>query len=138
MRPAPALKADGRIVDWSYDVYSQSHNMRPGDPDGINLLASWYLDKPSKPGRRGRLRSRRAGDRNAIPLYDLPRQKVTHHLIKDIPIRASALRTLGAYANVFAIESFMDELPLRPASTRLHSGWRIRRSARQGGDRSCS
>ena len=22
---------------------SQSHNMRPGDPDGINLLASWYM-----------------------------------------------------------------------------------------------
>ena len=27
-----------------------------------------------------------------------------------MPIRVSALRTLGAYANVFAIESFMDEL----------------------------
>ena len=27
-----------------------------------------------------------------------------------MPLRTSALRTLGAYANVFAIESFMDEL----------------------------
>ena len=27
-----------------------------------------------------------------------------------MPVRVSALRTLGAYANVFAIESFMDEL----------------------------
>jgi len=27
-----------------------------------------------------------------------------------MPIRVSALRTLGAYANVFAVESFMDEL----------------------------
>jgi CO/xanthine dehydrogenase Mo-binding subunit len=27
-----------------------------------------------------------------------------------MPIRVSALRTLGAYANVFALESFMDEL----------------------------
>jgi nicotinate dehydrogenase subunit B len=27
-----------------------------------------------------------------------------------MPLRVSALRTLGAYANVFAIESFMDEL----------------------------
>ncbi|MEA3025968.1 MAG: nicotinate dehydrogenase subunit, partial [Alphaproteobacteria bacterium] len=50
------------------------------------------------------------GDRNAIPLYDIPRQRVTHHLIKEQPIRTSALRTLGAYANVFAIESFVDEL----------------------------
>jgi len=28
----------------------------------------------------------------------------------DNPVRTSALRTPGAYANVFAIESFMDEL----------------------------
>ena len=50
------------------------------------------------------------GDRNAIPLYDFPRQQVVHHFIQEMPIRVSALRTLGAYANVFAIESFMDEL----------------------------
>jgi CO/xanthine dehydrogenase Mo-binding subunit len=29
-----------------------------------------------------------------------------------MPLRVSALRTLGAYANVFAVESFMDELAL--------------------------
>src|ERR1044072_7630236 len=51
-----------------------------------------------------------AGDRNAITLYDFPRQRTTHHLIMENPVRTSALRTLGAYANVFAIESFMDEL----------------------------
>ena len=50
------------------------------------------------------------GDRNAIPLYDFPNQRVVHHFIQDMPIRVSALRTLGAYANVFALESFMDEL----------------------------
>src|SRR5258707_6625522 len=50
------------------------------------------------------------GDRNAIPLYDFPRPRVIHHFVQDMPIRASALRTLGAYANVFALESFMDEL----------------------------
>jgi len=33
-----------------------------------------------------------------------------NHFIKSMPIRVSALRTLGAYANVFAIESFLDEL----------------------------
>src|SRR5207302_7840672 len=30
--------------------------------------------------------------------------------ITGMPLRVSALRTLGAYANVFALESFMDEL----------------------------
>ena len=103
--------ADGRIVDWNYDVWSQSHNMRPGDPDGINLLSSWYLADPKPPGpARQAGPPNFAGDRNAIPTYDLPRQKITHHLIKDNPLRTSALRTLGGYANVFAVESFMDEL----------------------------
>jgi nicotinate dehydrogenase subunit B len=103
--------ADGKVVDWSYDVYSQSHNMRPGDPDGVNLLASWYMADAKPPGpARQAAQPNGAGDRNAITLYDFARQRTTHHLIKDNPIRTSALRTLGAYANVFAIESFMDEL----------------------------
>ncbi|HEY2229881.1 MAG TPA: molybdopterin cofactor-binding domain-containing protein [Xanthobacteraceae bacterium] len=110
MRARAALK-DGRIVDWSYDVWSNTHNMRPGDPDGVNLLASWYLAKPKQPAPpRAAPQPAGAGDRNAIPLYDLPRQHITSHLIKEMPLRVSALRTLGAYANVFAIESFMDEL----------------------------
>ncbi len=33
-----------------------------------------------------------------------------NHFVQEMPIRVSALRTLGAYANVFASESFMDEL----------------------------
>jgi CO/xanthine dehydrogenase Mo-binding subunit len=49
-------------------------------------------------------------DRNAVPLYDIPALKVNKHLIPEMPLRVSALRSLGAYANVFAIESFMDEL----------------------------
>jgi nicotinate dehydrogenase subunit B len=110
MRARAALK-DGRIVDWNYDVWSNTHNMRPGDPNGVNLLASWYLEKPKQPAPpRGAPQPAGAGDRNAIPLYELPRQHITSHLIKEMPLRVSALRTLGAYANVFAIESFMDEL----------------------------
>ena len=50
------------------------------------------------------------GDRNSVPLYDFPNQKIVHHFIPQMPIRVSALRTLGAYANVFAMESFMDEM----------------------------
>ena len=108
---AKGAVADGRIVDWNYDVWSQSHNMRPGDPDGINLLSSWYLADPKPPGpARQAGPPNYAGDRNSIPTYDLPRQRITHHLIKDNPLRTSALRTLGGYANVFAVESFMDEL----------------------------
>jgi CO/xanthine dehydrogenase Mo-binding subunit len=50
------------------------------------------------------------GDRNSIPLYRLPSARVTYHFLPTMPLRVSALRTLGGYMNVFAIESFMDEL----------------------------
>ena len=47
-----------------------------------------------------------------MPLYDFPRQNVLLHFLTDMPVRVSALRGLGAYANVFALESFMDETAL--------------------------
>jgi nicotinate dehydrogenase subunit B len=50
------------------------------------------------------------GDRNAIPIYTFPNAHVMHHFLPDMPIRISAMRALGAYHNVFSIESFMDEL----------------------------
>jgi nicotinate dehydrogenase subunit B len=106
-----AALAGGKIVDWTYEVLSQSHNMRPGDPDGVNLLASWHLATPhAMAPARGLPLPAGAGERNAIPLYELPRQRITHRMIKTHPVRTSALRTLGGYANVFAIESFIDEL----------------------------
>jgi nicotinate dehydrogenase subunit B len=35
---------------------------------------------------------------------------VVHHFLPEMPLRVSALRALGAYMNVFSVESFMDEL----------------------------
>jgi nicotinate dehydrogenase subunit B len=112
MRAKAALDANGRIVDWDYAVWSNTHSTRPAAPDGDNnLLASWYLAEPSQPGPPTNIpQPAGGGDRNAVPLYDFPSQRVTNHLITGMPLRVSALRTLGAYANVFAIESFMDEL----------------------------
>src|SRR6267142_948550 len=49
-------------------------------------------------------------DRNSIPLYDFPSWTIESHRLTTMPIRTSALRTLGAQGNVFAIESFIDEL----------------------------
>src|SRR3546814_15220309 len=48
--------------------------------------------------------------RNLDPIYAFPDRRLVKHLVRDLPLRTSALRTLGAYANVFAIESFMDAL----------------------------
>jgi nicotinate dehydrogenase subunit B len=113
MQAKAALDADGRIVDWSYELWSNSHSTRPASTSGHNVLASWYLAEPqtmgpptSPPQPAG------GGDRNSIPLYEFPNQRVVHHFVQDMPLRVSALRTLGAYANTFALESFLDELAL--------------------------
>jgi nicotinate dehydrogenase subunit B len=106
-----ALDANGKIVDWQHELWSHTHSTRPGDPEGCNLLASWYLKEPLKPGPARNIAQPSGGsDRNAVPLYVFPQQKTINHLLPDMAVRVSALRTLGAYANVFAIESFMDEL----------------------------
>jgi nicotinate dehydrogenase subunit B len=113
MQAKAALDAEGRIVDWTYELWSNSHSTRPLSTSGANVLAAWHLAEPGKMGPpTSPPQPAGGGDRNAIPLYDFPNQKVTHHFIQDMPLRVSALRTLGAYANVFASESFMDELAL--------------------------
>ena len=111
MRAKAALGADGKIADWEYEVWSNTHSTRPESTNGTNVLAAWYLAEAQKMGPpTSPPQPAGGGDRNAIPLYDFPSQRVVHHFVQDMPIRVSALRTLGAYANVFALESFMDEL----------------------------
>ena len=106
-----SLDREGNIVDWKHELWSNTHSTRPGEPTGNNLLASWYLDPPFPPSPVKNIPQPAGGsDRNAVPLYVFPNQKVVNHLIEDMPLRVSALRTLGAYANVFAIESMMDDL----------------------------
>lgn len=105
------LDETGRIADWDYGVWSNTHSMRPG-PAG-SLLAARHLAKPFPvPAPRPLPQPEGGGDRNAIPLYTLPSARVVHHFLPDMPLRISALRSLGAQMNVFAIESFMDELAL--------------------------
>jgi nicotinate dehydrogenase subunit B len=111
MQAKAALGADGKIADWEYELWSNTHSTRPQSTTGTNVLPAWYLAEPQKMGPPTPIpQPAGGGDRNAIPLYDFPRQRVIHHFVPDMPIRVSALRTLGAYANVFALESFMDEL----------------------------
>jgi nicotinate dehydrogenase subunit B len=113
MQAKAALDAEGRIVDWNYELWSNTHSTRPESTKGTNVLAAWYLAEPQRMGEpTSPPQPAGGGDRNAVPTYEFPNQKVVHHFIQDMPIRVSALRTLGAYANVFAVESFMDELAL--------------------------
>ncbi len=107
------LGTDGNIASWHFDVWSHGHTSRPGRGTGSNLLSSWYLEKPLQRAPTGNPPLPGGGShRNAIPIYDYPNQRITNHLIPDPPIRTSSLRGLGSQTNVFAIESFMDELAL--------------------------
>ncbi len=102
------LNNDKRIVDWNQDIYSYGHATRP--TSGGGLLASWHLENPLPRQQPRVINGYHFGShRNADPLYNFPKRIVRHEL-EDSPVRVSALRSLGAYANVFGIESFMDEL----------------------------
>ena len=104
-----SLSADGTIVDWQYGVWSNTHNERPGNAG--RLMPSWALATPLTPSPPMPIpQPEGGGDRNGIPLYDFPAARVVSHFLPDMPLRISAMRGLGAYANVFSIESFMDEL----------------------------
>ena len=99
-----------QIVDWRHEVWSHPHSTRPGSTSGGNVLAGWHLAEAVKQGvPRNGPQPAGAADRNAVPLYDFASQAITLHYLTDMPLRTSALRTLGAYANIFALESFMDE-----------------------------
>ncbi|AKT43595.1 xanthine dehydrogenase family protein molybdopterin-binding subunit [Chondromyces crocatus] len=109
-RVRATLDPQGNVLDWTYDLWSTPHNTRPGGHPG-NLLPARTLATPfPQPTPRTSRPPNFSADRNAIPLYAFPGQKITTHFVKAMPLRASAHRSLGAYANVFALESFMDEL----------------------------
>jgi CO/xanthine dehydrogenase Mo-binding subunit len=100
---------DGNVVDWNYEVWSNSHNTRPG-PAG-NLLPARHIANGFEPGiPELKITPEGNGDRNSNPLYAFPSRHVVWHFLKEMPLRVSALRGLGAYMNVFTIENFMDDL----------------------------
>lgn len=106
-----SLDSNGKIADWSFDVWSNTHSMRPGGAG--SMLAAQHMARPfALPEPKPLPLPEGGGDRNAIPIYKFPNAKVVHHFIAAMPLRISAMRALGAYHNVFSIESFMDELAI--------------------------
>ncbi len=120
MELSAAIDSAGRIVDWTFDAWSNGHLSRPGaaNPAGraSALIAAWHLadsvpravqlDPPMVNGvMHGGI------GRNAVAaIYDFPNERATTHRVEQVPLRASSLRSIAAFANVFAIESFIDEL----------------------------
>jgi nicotinate dehydrogenase subunit B len=106
-----SLDGNGAISDWNFEVWSNTHSMRPGGAG--SMLAAQHMAQPfALPAPRPIPLPEGGGDRNAIPIYKFPNARVVHHFIPAMPVRISAMRALGAYHNVFSIESFMDELAL--------------------------
>ncbi len=105
MEAEASLDSSGKIQYWQYTVWSDTHSTRPGG-DPANLLVAHYLEKSMRIDSEGYTGG---GYRNAEPYYTIPNVKVNARFFNG-PLRVSSLRSLGAYANIFAIESFMDEL----------------------------
>jgi len=102
----------GRLTHWQHELWANGYSSRPGRAKVPALLAASQreggaaLPLPINPP----LAAGGGAERNAVPAYALPNLRVISHRLTEMPLRTSALRSLGAYANVFAIESFVDEI----------------------------
>lgn len=102
----------GNISAWTHELWANGYSTRPGRAAVPALLAASHREhgQPIPLAINAPLKVGGGADRNAVPLYGIPSVKVTHHSLSVMPIRTSAIRALGAYCNVFAIESFIDEI----------------------------
>ena len=106
------LDAGGRVARWEQQIWGNRHLTRPGRHPNPGLLAAWHADPAitPPPAIDMPIAMGGGGQRNAVPYYDFPNERVVNHAVQPTPLRVSTLRALGAHLNVFAIESFMDEL----------------------------
>ena len=94
------IDADGRIVAWDTQMWI------PGGPQGARaMIGPEAAGIPQSHGQGAGLMTQ-----NGDPPYAAPHVRVTAHLLKDTPLRLSNLRAPGKIANVFAVESFTDEM----------------------------
>jgi CO/xanthine dehydrogenase Mo-binding subunit len=144
MEVSGGLDRRGEVIAWKYEVWTPSHVGRPWRANSRGSHLWRTLIAPQWFG---------GGDRNAPTNYSFPNQRVVAHWLAGLPLRTSAMRSLGGAANTFANESFIDELataaqidPLEfrlrsdgPTGHRRHTGGRSTpgpRTAAAGGSRS--
>lgn len=109
------LDASGRLSHWQHELWANGYSSRPGRAATPALLAASERDyaTPLPLPINPPLAAGGGADRNAVPAYAVPNLMVITNRLTVMPLRTSAMRALGAYANVFAIESFVDELALQ-------------------------
>ncbi len=107
-----SVDARGDLLGWRSHVVSNGHSSRPGRAPEPALLAASMLAEPFavRPAINPPVAAGGGAQRNAVPIYRVPSLRVETTRLLDMPLRASALRGLGATVNVWAIESVMDEL----------------------------
>lgn len=106
------IAEDGKLLTWTQEVWSQGHGTRPGRGKTPALLGAWQTANPAPitmavnapPASGG------GSDRNATPPYDILEVHVINNRVLAMPLRVSALRSLGAHVNVMAAESIIDEI----------------------------
>ncbi|HEV3333409.1 MAG TPA: molybdopterin cofactor-binding domain-containing protein [Bryobacteraceae bacterium] len=94
------LDAEGRIAAWETQMWLPT--TVPGSRPYLGIDAAG-IPQPQGQGA-GQL------SQNGDPPYHAPHMKVVVHWLKQTPLRPSNLRAPGKVANVFAVESFTDEL----------------------------
>src|SRR5262249_11404183 len=120
------LDAQGEVVAWRGDVWSNGHSTRPGRAKSPHLLAAMHLENPAAPmlAINTPLESGGGSQRNAVPPYDFAARAIRNHRLLTMPLRTSALRALGAFLNVYAVEGFVDEIAA--ARNEDPIAWRLR------------
>lgn len=111
---AAAVGERGQIQSWRHEIWSNGYVARPGRAATPALLAAFDLERPFPLyiSQDPPLAGGGGADRNAVPIYDLPSWHIVKNRLLTMPLRTSSIRALGAFGNVFAIESFMDELAI--------------------------
>ncbi|MEQ8194729.1 MAG: molybdopterin-dependent oxidoreductase, partial [Rhodospirillales bacterium] len=114
-----SLGDTGSVLAWDHESYANTFSGRPvaaKDKTGARrLLASRFrkdfCGEPfAFPKPRPNMGHHGGIHRNMDPLYAFPERRLIKNLVHEMPMRTSALRALGGYGNVFAIESMMDIL----------------------------
>ena len=101
----------GKIIYWSNEVFSDTYMTRPSNTEldnfiSYNLVNNHFIKRKSIPKTNAHM----GIHRNLDPLYDFGETRLIKNLVHDLPLRTSALRTLGAFSNVVALECFINEI----------------------------
>ena len=105
------IDQQGNIVYWSHEVFSDTYITRPTEKELNNFISYKFINNNFNKNKHTPKTAAHMGiHRNLDPLYDFQEKRLVKNLVHDLPLRTSALRTLGAFANVTATEAFLDEL----------------------------